>query len=74
MRNWDLAQLPTWGLPVLLVAMFWSLFWKGLALWHSAQRKEGIWFIVILLLNTLGLLEIIYIFGVAKIKSEKLFK
>ena len=52
----------------------WSLFWKGLALWHSAQRKQGIWFIVLLLVNTIGILEMIYLFFVAKKKPSDLFK
>ena len=54
--------------------LLWSLVWKGLALWHCAQRKQGRWFIALLIVNTLGLLEIIYLFGVAKVKSEDLFR
>jgi hypothetical protein len=56
------------GIPVsgtlLLVIMLWSLAWKGLALWKAARVKSKIWFIVILFINTFGILEIIYIFAV----------
>jgi len=55
-----------WILAPLLV---WIFVWKGLALWKSARRGEKIWFVALLLLNTLGLLEIIYIFIVAKKKE-----
>ncbi len=49
--------------PVLFViALVWSLIWKGIALWRSAQRKEKAWFISILILNTLGILDIVYIY------------
>lgn len=58
----------------LLVFAFWSLLWKGLALWHSARKKQPGWFTVMLLVNTLGILEIVYLFFVAKIKSSDLFK
>ncbi|MCR4312203.1 MAG: DUF5652 family protein [Candidatus Uhrbacteria bacterium] len=58
----------------LFAFAFWSIFWKGLALWHSAQRKQPWWFIVLLIVNTAGILDIIYLFAVAKIKSDKLFK
>jgi hypothetical protein len=50
----------------------WSLFWKGLALWHAARREQGWWFIVLLLVNTLGILEIVYLFGVLKLRSSEI--
>lgn len=57
-----------------ILVLLWCLVWKGLALWHAAQRKQPWWFVAILLINTFGILEIIYLFGVAKMKSENLFK
>ncbi len=74
MRNLELAQIGGGAIFILFVALVWSAFWKGLALWHAARRGENIWFILMLFVNTLGILEIIYLFGFAKIKSEKLFK
>lgn len=44
----------------------WSLFWKGLALWKSARRGEKWWFIILFVVNTLGLLEIFYLFVFSK--------
>jgi len=60
------------GAFMLAVAVLWSLFWKGLALWHAARRNDLWWFVAILLINTLGLLEIIYLFGFAKLKPSEL--
>lgn len=57
-----------------LVALgaIWTMVWKGLALWRAAERGARNWFIVILVVNTLGLLEIIYLFFITKPKpSEK---
>lgn len=45
-----------------LLLFFWTIPWKGVALWKSARRQEKIWFIVILLINTVSILEIFYIF------------
>ncbi len=59
--------------PFFLLLMVWSLFWKGLALWHSAKREQGWWFIVLLVINTAGILEIIYLFAVLKMKASELF-
>ena len=58
---------------ILAVISIWSLVWKGFALWKSAQKKSVIWFIVLLIFNTLGILEILYIFVFSKIslKSKK---
>ncbi len=58
--------------PLLLIlAIIWVMIWKGLALWRAAERGEKIWFTVILIVNTLGLLEIIYLFFVAKPKQPE---
>lgn len=56
-----------------LVALgaIWVMAWKGLALWRAAERQSLPWFVVLLVLNTLGLLEIIYIFFVAKPKKSE---
>lgn len=59
--------------PFVLVFILWSIVWKGLALWHAARRGEPLWFIALLLINTLGILEIIYLFFVAKLKFNELF-
>lgn len=47
--------------PLLLLILAWSLLWKGLALWRASQRKEKVWFIIFLVVNLLGLPEIIYL-------------
>lgn len=59
--------------PFTILLIVWSIVWKGLALWHSATRHKGRWFVVLLVLNTAGILEIIYLFGVLKLKFKELF-
>jgi len=54
----------------ILVAL-WTLPWKGVALWKAAKRGDKRWFIVLLVVNTLALLEIIYIYWFAN-KEKKL--
>ena len=48
------------------VFVAWSLFWKGWALWKSASKRQLVWFIILLVVNTLGILEIAYIFYLNK--------
>jgi methionyl-tRNA synthetase len=54
---WSLITLPHILIPLLI----WSMTWKGLALWAAGKRKEKTWFIVLFLVNTVGILEIIYL-------------
>lgn len=56
---------------IILIAGLWTLPWKGMALWKSAQKSELWWFIALLLINTLGLLEILYLFIFSK-KGKKI--
>jgi len=49
-----------------ILLVIWIMAWKGVALWKSAELRQKKWFIAILLLQTLGLLEIIYLFFVAR--------
>jgi hypothetical protein len=53
------------SIAILAVAI-WSMIWKGIALWYAARRGEKGWFVALLILNTVGILEIIYTFAVAK--------
>lgn len=61
--------------PLLFaVIILWTLLWKGIALWHSARLGHKKWFIVMLVLNTVGIVEILYILLVARkysVKSEE---
>ncbi len=53
-----LSHLNPWLLGILIV---WSLIWKGIALWHSARNTQAAWFVAILIINTVGILEIVYL-------------
>jgi len=47
---------------IMVLAILWTLPWKGAALWKAARRQSLAWFIALLILNTLGILDILYIF------------
>jgi methionyl-tRNA synthetase len=74
------AAAPEWALvmfaflgPLIILVVLWSLFWKGLALWHAARRGQHWWFLAMLIINTAGILEIVYLFGFAKLSVNQLF-
>lgn len=51
---------------LVLVLVLWTLFWKGAALWKAGQKGQLGWFVVLFLVNTLGILEILYIYLFSK--------
>ncbi len=54
------------GGVILALVVAWSLVWKGMALWHAARRGESTWFVALLVINTLGILEILYLYVFSK--------
>lgn len=46
-----------WFIPILI----WSIIWKAIALWKAGRHNQLSWFIAILIVNTIGILEIIYL-------------
>ena len=62
--------LPNWMSIILPILIIWSLIWKGMALWKAGRNNQLAWFIVLLIFNTLGILEIIYIFYFSRKKPD----
>ena len=58
-------------LVALLIAL-WVLPWKAVALWKAVKNDSKPWFVALLILNTLGILEILYIFIFGKKKAATL--
>jgi hypothetical protein len=52
---------------LFVLGIIWSLAIKGYALWHAARRNEPWWFFFLLVINTFGILELIYLIFVAKV-------
>ncbi len=48
-------------LPFLVLAAIWTVILKGFALWYAARAHQKWWFIALLIVNTLGVLEIVYL-------------
>lgn len=61
--NWN---APAWFGPVTALAVIWTLVWKGMGMWKASQNRSKVWFIVLLVVNTLGILDILYIYVFSK--------
>jgi len=44
-----------------ILIIIWTIIWKSIALWKAARSGQKVWFIVLMLVNTFGILEIVYI-------------
>ncbi len=59
---------------IVLLVVIWSVLWKCYSVWTAVKRGEKWWFVALLLFNTAGILDMIYIFGVAKKKWSDIEK
>ncbi|MFA6132095.1 MAG: DUF5652 family protein [Patescibacteria group bacterium] len=54
----ELPQYIEIWLPILIV---WELVWKGFAMWHAGRNNQSYWFVALLVLNTVGILPMVYL-------------
>lgn len=50
---------------LMIILMILSILLKAYALWTAVKRDEKGWFVALLIINTLGILELVYLYGVA---------
>ena len=62
--------------PRSIFLVFWALAWKGYALWRAAKNDQKYWYVALLVINLLGILEIVYLFFFQKEGKlwQKIFK
>lgn len=60
MKPFDFSNHPSLAILLVVLAV-WELIWKGLALWRAARQNQSGWYLAILILNTVGILPIIYL-------------
>ncbi len=58
-------------MSLFVLAMIWSMIWKGIALWRAGGKKDLVWFVIMFVVNTVGILEILYIYVISKEKEIK---
>ena len=58
----ELTVLSREFILILYLLVLWSGVWKGVALWFAGKNQQKTWFIIMAIINTAGILEILYIF------------
>jgi len=51
------VAIPTWVYPILI----WTIAWEAVAAWKAARKGHLIWFVVFFVVNTIGILPIVYL-------------
>jgi hypothetical protein len=59
-----------WFIPLIVLLVLWELTLKLLGMWKAARRKELLWFLLIAIINTAGILPLIYLI-INKDKKEE---
>jgi hypothetical protein len=49
------------SLILIVILAVWEVVWKLIALWKASRNNQLAWFIVMAIINTAGILEIVYI-------------
>lgn len=58
------------NMPLFLALIAWTMIWKGIALWKSGRNNQIAWFIVMFIVNSAGIIPIIYILWFQKKHAE----
>ena len=76
MANQIINQMAAnWGISIgailalVAIVVIWELVWKLAGMWKAAKNGSVIWFVVLAIFNTVGILPILYIYVFSKWKS-----
>ena len=58
-----MPDIPPSRRALFAAVIAWSLAWKGASLWRAARNGSKPWFVTLLLTNTLGVLDAVYLFA-----------
>ena len=67
-----LADYPQpWFFFLLVPVVIWDVVIRGIALWKSAGTRQKGWFVALLIVNSIGILPIIYLLFFQKKSTNK---
>ena len=71
--GWGWPNVFGFFIPFFIGLVVIELILKGLALWRAARNSQNVWFIVLLIINSAGILPAIYLLFFQK-KTAKVGK
>ena len=67
-----MPDIPPARRALFVAAIAWSIAWKGASLWRAARNDSKPWFATLLLTNTLGVLDAVYLFALHRRPNARL--
>lgn len=64
-------QLTNGHVALLMLIALWDLAWKGVAMWKAGRNNDKLWFVLLLIFNTAGILPLVYIFILSKNNNKE---
>jgi len=55
-------NISSFWFTVLIILAIWEVVWKAGAMWRAARHDQPVWFVLLLIINTAGILPIVYLF------------
>ena len=71
MAGEELAAMSGGFLALFIVLIVWTSIWKGIALWRAGRNKDIVWFVFMFVLNTAGILPLVYVLFFSNKKKVK---
>jgi hypothetical protein len=56
---------------IIVGLILWELIWKSISLWLAVKNHDKVWFVALLVLNTVGILPIYYIMTHKEVQNGK---
>ena len=66
----SITEVAPWMMALIIIVAVWDMIWKLFAVWKSARKGSPVWFVVLFLFNTAGILPILYIFVFSKMNLK----
>ncbi len=70
MDNEGIKEILSAYMPLIVVLAVWEAVWKLLGMWRAGRNNQPVWFICIALINTLGILPIVYLVMQKKARKD----
>ncbi|MDA3855324.1 MAG: DUF5652 family protein [Candidatus Woesearchaeota archaeon] len=68
----DYLALKILFIMLVVFLVIWDMTWKAIGMWKAGRNNQLVWFVFIFILNTAGILPIVYIFFFQRNMNKKI--
>ncbi len=56
----------SWFIPLIIILAIWDMIWKIVAMWYASRDNQKMWYILLAIINSIGVLPILYLLVIRK--------